>query len=256
MAERAHGANAAGRDPLLPDRALRHAPVPAARIDFSADDRRWIAPGSRRSWRRRSPRASSRWVRTARSRGRIRAPLHGRHAVAVSSGTAALEIILRALGVEGARSIVPANTFFATAAAAVHAGARRASSTAIPETMALDPPISSARLRPRPRRCHRAHRRARSRPRSPALAELCRAAGVSLVEDAAHAHGSASTAQPAGTFGIAGAFSFYPTKVMTGGEGGMIVTDDERSPRGPHLPRPGQGLVPRERPHADGVNWR
>src|SRR5262249_37811162 len=47
-------------------------------------------------------------------------------------------------------------------------------------------------------------------------------------EDAAHAHGSADNGQMAGTFGMAGSFSFYPTKVMAGGEGGMIVTNDER----------------------------
>src|SRR6266849_9527695 len=61
------------------------------------------------------------------------------HAVAVSSGTAALEIILRALGVEGREVIVPANTFFATAAAAVHAGARLRFVDCDPQTMAIDP---------------------------------------------------------------------------------------------------------------------
>ena len=60
------------------------------------------------------------------------------HAVAVSSGTSALEIILRALDVEGREVIVPANTFFATAAAAVHAGARVVFVDCDPETMAFD----------------------------------------------------------------------------------------------------------------------
>jgi perosamine synthetase len=64
-------------------------------------------------------------------------------------------------------------------------------------------------------------------PEIPALAALCKDRGVHLVEDAAHAHGSALDDRPAGTFGIAGAFSFYPTKVIAGGEGGMIVTDDD-----------------------------
>jgi dTDP-4-amino-4,6-dideoxygalactose transaminase len=64
-------------------------------------------------------------------------------------------------------------------------------------------------------------------PAVPALAQLCRDRGVHLVEDAAHAHGSALGGRSAGTFGIAGAFSFYPTKVVAGGEGGIIVTDDE-----------------------------
>jgi dTDP-4-amino-4,6-dideoxygalactose transaminase len=60
------------------------------------------------------------------------------------------------------------------------------------------------------------------------LQELALKKGVWLVEDAAHAHGSSFDGRYAGTFGVAGSFSFYPTKVMTAGEGGMIVTDDDR----------------------------
>jgi len=60
------------------------------------------------------------------------------------------------------------------------------------------------------------------------IADFCRARGLWLVEDAAHAHGASFLGRAAGTFGIASAFSFYPTKVMTTAEGGMIVTDDDR----------------------------
>jgi dTDP-4-amino-4,6-dideoxygalactose transaminase len=60
------------------------------------------------------------------------------------------------------------------------------------------------------------------------LQELCAQRGVALIEDAAHAHGCELDGVPAGSFGVAGAFSFYPTKVVTSGEGGMIVTSDER----------------------------
>jgi dTDP-4-amino-4,6-dideoxygalactose transaminase len=62
----------------------------------------------------------------------------------------------------------------------------------------------------------------------PALRELAGKKGIWLVEDAAHAHGSSYAGISAGAFGIAGSFSFYPTKVMTSAEGGMIVTDDDR----------------------------
>jgi dTDP-4-amino-4,6-dideoxygalactose transaminase len=65
-------------------------------------------------------------------------------------------------------------------------------------------------------------------PDTPALRALCDERGILLVEDAAHAHGSALNSAPAGTFGAAGTFSFYPTKVITSGEGGMIVTADGR----------------------------
>jgi dTDP-4-amino-4,6-dideoxygalactose transaminase len=64
-------------------------------------------------------------------------------------------------------------------------------------------------------------------PALPALRALCDERGIALVEDAAHAHGSALDGKPAGSIGIAGAFSFYPTKVITAAEGGMIVTSDD-----------------------------
>src|SRR5439155_22304288 len=65
-------------------------------------------------------------------------------------------------------------------------------------------------------------------PEVDAIAAVCRRRGAGLVEDAAHAHGAGFDGRPAGSFGTAAAFSFYPTKVMTSGEGGMIVTDDDR----------------------------
>jgi dTDP-4-amino-4,6-dideoxygalactose transaminase len=64
-------------------------------------------------------------------------------------------------------------------------------------------------------------------PQLPAIRALCTEHAVPLVEDAAHAHGSTLNGAAAGSFGLAGAFSFYPTKVITAGEGGMIVTNDE-----------------------------
>ena len=148
------------------------------------------------------------------------------HAIAVSSGTSALEIILRAIGVEGREVLVPANTFFATAAAAAHAGARVKFVDCNPQTMAFDLDDVAAQIGPQTAAVIAVHIGGLISPDVPALAELCAQHGVELVEDAAHAHGSALDGQAAGTFGIAGAFSFYPTKVMAGGEGGMIVTNN------------------------------
>ena len=152
---------------------------------------------------------------------------HGtRHAVAVSSGTAALEIILRAIGVEGREVVVPANTFFATAAAAVHAGARLRFVDCDPLTMAIDPADLAACIGPETAAVVIVHIGGLITPAIHEIAQLCEARGVHLVEDAAHAHGSAFDGQSAGTFGVAASFSFYPTKVIAGGEGGMIVTDN------------------------------
>jgi len=150
------------------------------------------------------------------------------HAVAVSSGTSALEIILRAVGVEGREVIVPANTFFATAAAATHAGGRVRFADCDPATMAFDLDDVAACIGPETAAVVAVHIGGLISPEVPALAALCEERGIALVEDAAHAHGSALGGKPAGSFGVAGAFSFYPTKVVAGGEGGMIATSDER----------------------------
>jgi dTDP-4-amino-4,6-dideoxygalactose transaminase len=153
---------------------------------------------------------------------------HGaRHAIAVSSGTSALEIILRSLGVEGREVVVPANTFFATAAAAMHAGAIVRFADCDPDTMAIDVDGVGELINAATAAVVVVHIGGLVSPDVPRLRALCDARGVHLVEDAAHAHGSGLGGRSAGTFGIAGSFSFYPTKVIAGGEGGMIVTDDD-----------------------------
>src|SRR6185436_1653652 len=197
--------------------------VPPARVHFSSEDRAQILS-----------RIDNAMITGQLTLGPIGAELeaefaarHGtNHAVAVNSGTAALEISLRALGVAGREVVVPANTFFATAAAAVHAGARLRFVDCDPQTMAIDPVDLEACLGPDTAAVVVAHIGGLVTPAIDEIAGLCTAAGVDLVEDAAHAHGSAFDGRSAGTFGAAGAFSFYPTKVIAGGGGGMIVTDD------------------------------
>ena len=198
--------------------------VPPARVCFPAEDRAEILA--------RIDEALTSGQLTLGAIGReleaAFAKRHGaRHAVAVSSGTSALEIILRAIGVEGREVIVPANTFFATAAAAAHAGARVVFVDCDPATMAFDLDDVASRIGPETAAVIAVHIGGLISPAMPALVELCRDRGVEVVEDAAHAHGCALGGRHAGTFGRAGSFSFYPTKVMAGGEGGMIVTDDE-----------------------------
>jgi dTDP-4-amino-4,6-dideoxygalactose transaminase len=183
---------------------------------------------------------------------------HGvRHAVAVNSGTAALEISLRALGVAGREVIVPANTFFATAAAAVHAGARLRFVDCDPQTMAIDPVDLEACLRPDTAAVIVVHIGGLVTPAIDEIAGLCTAAGVDLVEDAAHAHGSAFDGRSAGSFGAAAAFSFYPTKVVAGGEGGMILTDDDELADEARIYRDqGKGSFHANFHTRMGANWR
>lgn len=183
---------------------------------------------------------------------------HGaRHAVAVSSGTAALEIILRAIGAEGREVIVPANTFFATAAAAVHAGARLRFVDCDPKTMAIDPADLAACFSPDTAAVVIVHIGGLITPAIDEIAQLCAAHGVQLVEDAAHAHGSAFDGRCAGQFGAAASFSFYPTKVMAGGEGGMIVTDNDNIAEEARVYRDqGKGSFHANFHTRMGANWR
>jgi perosamine synthetase len=150
------------------------------------------------------------------------------HAVTVNSGTSAIEIPLRALGVEGREVLVAANSFFATAAAALAAGASVRFVDCDPRTMAVDADLLRDAIGPNTAGALVVHIGGLVTPDIMKLRKICDDEGVWMFEDAAHAHGSAHDGQMAGTFGTAGSFSFYPTKVMAGGEGGIIVTDDER----------------------------
>jgi perosamine synthetase len=150
-----------------------------------------------------------------------------RHAVAVNSGTSALEIILRAIGVEGREVVVPANTFYATAGAVVHAGARPRFADCDPATFALDAEALERAIGPETAAVILVHIGGVITPDVHRIRAVCDAHGIALVEDAAHAQGSSLEGRMAGSFGRAAAFSFYPTKVMTSAEGGIIVTDDD-----------------------------
>ncbi len=151
-----------------------------------------------------------------------------KHAVAVSSGTSALEIIFRAIGIEGGEVVVPTNTFFATPAAVQHAGGIVRFAECDPATYAIDVDHARSLINERTRAVVVVHIGGLVTPRIAELQKICADAGIPLVEDAAHAHGSTLGGKPAGSFGLAAAFSFYPTKVITSGEGGMIATSDDR----------------------------
>jgi perosamine synthetase len=199
--------------------------IPAAKIQFLAEDRAWIAER----------------IQEILASGQLTLGRYGAefeqhfakycgvsHAVAVNSGTSALEIILRTLGVEGKDVLVPTNTFFATAAAVVHAGGRPVWVDMDPESFALDPRDIAERLTSKTVGVVLVHIGGVISRRIDELQEITQKKGLWLVEDAAHAHGSSYRNTRAGAFGLAGAFSFYPTKVMTSAEGGMIVTNDAR----------------------------
>ena len=149
------------------------------------------------------------------------------HAVAVNSGTSSIEIPLRALGVEGGEVLVQANTFFASAAAVYHAGGRVRFVDSDPDTFSIDVDSLRSSISKDTVGVMVVHIGGIITPRMAEIQEICQERGLFLFEDAAHAHGSAYNGQMAGTFGVAASFSFYPTKVITSGEGGVITTSDE-----------------------------
>lgn len=198
-------------------------PIPAARVTFSEDDRRAVLARVDESLRSGSLTlgASGRELEE-----RFAARHDAEHAVAVASGTAALEIVFRSLGLEGGEVVVPANTFYATAGAVVHAGATPRFADVTRDTLAVDAATVEAALTPATRAVVMVHIGGVISPDVAEVAKLCDQRGVVLVEDAAHAHGASCGGKPAGSWGRAATWSFYPTKVITSGEGGMITTSD------------------------------
>ena len=228
--------------------------VPAAKIQFLPEDRTWIAER----------------IQEVLASGQLTLGKYGaefeqkfaqfcgtRHAIAVNSGTSSLEIILRVLGVEGKEVLVPTNTFFATAAAVVHAGGRPVLVDLDPESFAVRPEDIERSLTARTAGVIVVHIGGIVSRRIGELQEMVRKKGLWLVEDAAHAHGSCYSGMRAGSFGIAGAFSFYPTKVMTSGEGGMIVTSDDRIAEEARIYRDqGKASFTQNAHIRMGYNWR
>jgi len=151
-----------------------------------------------------------------------------KHAVAVNSGTSALEIALRVIGLRnGGEVIVPTNTFSATAAAVIFAGGKPVLADIDAGTLCLNAESVLSKQTNKTRAVIVVHIGGLVCPEIKAIREICEDHHLVLIEDAAHAQGSTLDGQPAGSFGEVGCFSFYPTKVITTGEGGMITTERE-----------------------------
>lgn len=154
-----------------------------------------------------------------------------RHGVAVTNGTAALEIAMAALGVgPGDEVIVPDFTFFATASAVLFAGAMPVMVDVRPDTFCIDPDLAEAAITSRTKAIIAVHMGGHPADLD-RLVEIAETRGLALVEDCAHAHGSQWHGRHVGTFGKAGAFSFQAGKLMTAGEGGILITNDDQVER-------------------------
>jgi dTDP-4-amino-4,6-dideoxygalactose transaminase len=147
------------------------------------------------------------------------------HAVGVGNGTDALELTLTALGIgHGDEVIVPANTFIATAAAVVRAGAVPRFADVSDETLLMTPATLTAALTPRTRAVIVVHLYGQT-PDMDGLLAAAQDADILLIEDAAQAHGAEWAGRRAGSFGVAACFSFYPGKNLGAfGDAGAVVT--------------------------------
>ncbi len=148
------------------------------------------------------------------------------HAVAVSSATAALHLALDALRIQpGDEVIVPVYTFTSSAAVVVHCGARPVFVDVDPQTCNLDPGLLEAAITPRTRAVIVVHL-AGLPAEMDAILAIARAHQIAVIEDAAHAFPAQYRGRAIGTIGDVTAFSFYATKTLATGDGGMFVTNN------------------------------
>jgi len=156
------------------------------------------------------------------------AALHtARFGILTTNGTTALYAAYRAAGLRrGDEIIVPALTFSATASAALEQGIRPVFVDVDPRTMCIDVEAARKAITPATKAIVPVHLGAQMADMD-ALLALGRERGVAVIEDCAHAHGARWGDRGAGSLGILGCFSFQSTKLLTAGEGGLILTNDE-----------------------------
>jgi len=156
------------------------------------------------------------------------ASYHGaKHGITTTGGTTALEIALRAAGLErGDEFLVPALTFYATAFAGLVQGFKPVFVDVDPDTWCIDPDQIERHITRDTRAILPVHLGSRMADMD-AIGEIAGRYGLKVIEDCAHMHGGFWRDRGAGTLGDAGAFSFQSSKLMTCGEGGIILTDDD-----------------------------
>jgi 3-amino-5-hydroxybenzoate synthase len=149
------------------------------------------------------------------------------HALSVMNGTQAIEVVLGALGIgRGDEIIVPAFSFISTASAVLCVNAAPVFVDVKPDTYCMDPDKIEAAITSRTRAIIPVHMAGHSADMDRILA-VARNHNLRVIEDAAHAHGAEWKGRRLGALDIAGIFSFQAGKLMTAGEGGMILSNDE-----------------------------
>jgi perosamine synthetase len=150
-----------------------------------------------------------------------------KYAIAVNSGTSALEIPLRCFDVRGKSIIIPTNTFMATPLSVIHAGGKVIFVDVMKENLSIDLSDFKNKINSNTVGVIPVHIAGIISPYWDEFMSVCQKNDLFVIEDAAHAHGASIDDRMAGSLGDAGAFSFYPTKVINTAEGGMITTNDK-----------------------------
>jgi perosamine synthetase len=177
------------------------------------------------------------------------------HSVAVNSGTSALHLLLLANNIgSGHEVIVPSFSFAATANSVELTGASAVFADIDPSTFCIDPNHVESLISNKTRAIMAVHLYGMP-ANMPNLVEIAKRHGLLLIEDAAQAHGAMIGDILVGSFADGAAFSFYPTKNMTSGEGGMAVTRDQDAERRIRMLR-NQGMEKRYQNELIGFNYR
>lgn len=180
-----------------------------------------------------------------------------RYGVATSNGTTALHLALAALGIgKGDEIIVPTLTFIATANVVKYCNARPVFVDSHPEYWCLDPEDLEEKITSRTKAIIPVHLYGHPCDMDPIL-DIARDKGLYIIEDAAEAHGAMYKGQKVGSFGDVSCFSFYGNKIITTGEGGMCLTNNEELMSKMRLLRD-HGMSPEKRYWHDviGFNYR
>jgi dTDP-4-amino-4,6-dideoxygalactose transaminase len=195
--------------------------LPLFDLELQPEDLEAVAETLRSGWLTLGPRTEAFEEVFARHLG-------AKHAIAVSSCTAALHLAYLAAGVgPGDEVIVPSYTFAATAAAAIYCGATPVfAEIESLEVPSLDPDDVESRITERTKAVCIVHY-AGYAAAVDRMKELCDRHGLALIEDVAHAPSATLHGRKLGTWGLAGAFSFFSNKVLSVGEGGLLCTDSD-----------------------------
>ena len=205
-------------------RSLEKRPVPSMKPFFPDEDIREMISGFEKILRSGKLTLGS---YTSKFEEEFAKYIGTKHAISANSGTSTLEMIYRSLGIEGSEVITPTNTHIATSNAVIFAGGKPVLADIEPDTLCIDVDDAFSKVTKKTKALVVVHLAGLIHPKIHELQRRCKKEDLILIEDAAHAHGATINGRKAGSLSEAGSFSFYPAKVVTSVEGGMITTNND-----------------------------